>query len=318
MPNTNFNGSNSTGESMYEHLKGDYYENLPRYKHLLQPGSPISKKVPKEEIDKYVSQPRDNNGKLTTFDHLPVREVKIHCKFPNQDVGKVALVDIPGLGDTRLGDEQLILETLGQEVDLVLFIRRPDPLRYGWERRDTDLYKTAYQALNNLENRSFLILNHVSGSNDNIEACKKHQSTYQDKHINVVECRIADCSNDAEANNVLDQVLDYLANNIKSLDDEYARTCQESLNKLHNNISDELKRASQDWTKQSQEYDINERDKFNRLFKELWSDLASALEDLLYEIDAEQESENSQDDSFKEQTEAVIKKCREDSGLPQI
>jgi len=61
---------------MYEHLKGDYYENLPRYKHLLQPGSPISKKVPKEEIDKYVSQPRDNNGKLTTFDHLPVREVK--------------------------------------------------------------------------------------------------------------------------------------------------------------------------------------------------------------------------------------------------
>ena len=318
LPNTNFNGSNSTGESMYEHLKGDYYENLPRYKHLLQPGSPISKKVPKEEIDKYVSQPRDNNGKLTTFDHLPVREVKIHCKFPNQDVGKVALVDIPGLGDTRLGDEQLILETLGQEVDLVLFIRRPDPLRYGWERRDTDLYKTAYQALNNLENRSFMILNHVSGSNDNIEACKKHQSTYQDKHINVVECRIADCSNDAEANNVLDQVLDYLANNIKSLDDEYARTYQESLNKLHKNISDELNKASQDWTKQSQEYDINERDKFNRLFKELWSDLASALQDLLYDIDAEQESENSQDDSFKEQTEAVIDKCREDSGLPQI
>ena len=89
-------------------------------------------------------------------------------------------------------------------------------------------------------------------------------------------------------------------------------------NKLHKNISDELNKASQDWTKQSQEYDINERDKFNRLFKELWSDLASALQDLLYDIDAEQESENSQDDSFKEQTEVVIDKCREDSGLPQI
>jgi len=318
LPNTNFDGSNSTGESMYEHLKGDYYENLLNYRHLLKPNSPTTKTVSKEEIDKYVSQPRDNNGKLTTFDHLPVREVKIYCKFPNQDVGKVALVDIPGLGDTRLGDEQLILETLGKEVDLVLFIRRPDPLRYGWERRDTDLYKTAYQALNNLENRSFIILNHVTGSNDNIDACQKHKSTYRDKHINVVECRIANCSNDTAANGVLDMVLDYLASNIISLDYEYARTYQESLNKLHKNISDELNKASQDWMQKSQEADINEMGKFLRLFNKLWIDLASSLEDFLYEIDAEQESENSEDDGFKEQAEAVIQKCREDSGLPEI
>ncbi|MDY6804207.1 MAG: AAA-like domain-containing protein [Cyanobacteriota bacterium] len=318
LPATNFGGSNSTLESMYEHLRGDYHDNLHHYKHLLEPGSPRKIKVAKEEIDKYVSQPRDEKGQLTNFDHLPVREVKIFCNFPNQDVGKVALVDVPGLGDTRLGDEQLILETLGQEVDLVLFVRRPDPLRYGWEKRDTDLYKTAYQALNNLENRSFMILNHVTGNNDNLDACLKHQSTYQDKHLNVVESKVANCADDEEANRVLDLVLDYLASKITTLDYQYARTYQDSLNQLQKTITDELNKASQDWTQKMQEADVSEMAKFLRLFNELWIDLASALEDLLYEIDAEQESDELEDNDFKKQAAAVIEKCQLDSGLPQI
>lgn len=318
LPATNFGGSNSTLESMYEHLRGDYHDNLHHYKHLLEPGSPRKIKVAKEEIDKYVSQPRDEKGKLTNFDHLPVREVKIFCNFPNQDVGKVALVDVPGLGDTRLGDEQLILETLGQEVDLVLFIRRPDPLRYGWEKRDTDLYKTAYQALNNLENRSFMILNHVTGNNDNFDACLKHQSTYQDKHLNVVECKVANCSDNEEADRVLDLVLDYLASKITTLDYQYARTYQDSLNQLQKTITDELNKAGQDWTQKMQEADVSEMAKFLRLFNALWIDLASSLENLLYEIDAEQESDELEDNDFKKQAAAVIEKCQLDSGLPQI
>lgn len=317
LPPTNFGGSNSTLESMYEHLRGDYHDNLYHYKHLLEAGSPRKLKVSKEEIDKYVSQPRDGGGKLITFDHLPVREVRIFCNFPNQDVGKVALVDVPGLGDTRLGDEQLILETLGQEVDLVLFIRRPDPLRYGWEKRDTDLYKTAYQALNNLENRSFMVLNHVMGNNDNFEACQKHQATYKDKHINVVECEIANCADDGESNAVLDRVLNYLASHIITLDYQYARVFQDSLNQLQKTISDELNRASQDWKQKLQDRDPNEMAKFFRLFNELWVNLASTLENLLYEIDAEQESEE-EDNDFRKQAAVVIEKCRDDSGLPKI
>ena len=318
LPPTNFGGSNSTLESMYEHLRGDYHDNLHHYKHLLERGSPRKIKVAKEEIDKYVSQPRDEKGKLTNFDHLPVREVKIFCNFPNQDVGKVALVDVPGLGDTRLGDEQLILETLGQEVDLVLFVRRPDPLRYGWEKRDTDLYKTAYQALKNLENRSFMVLNHVEGNNDNLDACLKHQATYRDKHLNVVECKVANCADDGEANRVLDQVLDYLASKITTLDYQYARDYQDSLDRLQKTLSDELKKASQDWTQKMQDADVSEMGKFLRLFNELWVNLASSLEDLLYEIDAEQESDESEDNDFKKQAATVIEKCQIDSGLPTI
>jgi len=42
------------------------------------------------------------------FDYLSVKEVKIYCKFPNNDVGKVVLIDLPGLGDTNFADEEII------------------------------------------------------------------------------------------------------------------------------------------------------------------------------------------------------------------
>ena len=318
LPTKNFGDSNSTLESMYQHLRGDYHENLHHYKHLLERGDPREIKVSKQDIEKYVSQPRDEQNKLTNFDHLPVREVNIFCNFPNEDVGKVALVDVPGLGDPRLGDEQLILETLGKEVDLVLFIWRPDPLRDGWDKIDTDLYKTAYQALKNLENRSFMVLNHVTGNNDdNLDACLNLQSTYQYKHLNVVECQVANCADASEANQVLDLVLDYLTSHITSLDYQYARTYQDSLNQLQTKLSDELNEANQYWTQHLQQADLSDL-AFLRLFKELWVNLASALEDLLYEIDLEQKSDDVKYNDFKKQAAATIKKCQEDSGLPKI
>ncbi len=314
-----FSGGDATLASMYEHLKRDYHDPLPQYRHLLQSGSPRKlQQVPKEQIYQYVSQPRNDQGDLKTFDHLVVREVKIFCPFPNQEVGKIALVDVPGLGDTRLGDEQLILETLGQEVDLVLFVRRPDPLRYGWEKRDTDLYKTAYQALNNLENRSFMILNHVSGNNDdNWSACQKHQATIADKHINVFQCEIANCSNPNEANKILDLVLDYLASNITLLDNQYALIYQERLNQLQREVAAELDKARQNWTAQQPLDDVNDQGKFLRLFDQLWENLTWKLEELLYAVDQEQKLSQEENDEFKQQVALVIKKCKEDTGIPQ-
>ena len=54
-----------------------------------------------------------------------MKQVKIACPFPVEEIGAIALVDVPGLGDFRLGDESLVIEALGQEVDFILFIRKP-------------------------------------------------------------------------------------------------------------------------------------------------------------------------------------------------
>lgn len=132
--------SGATDEEIYKRLRDDYHYNLEKYQDLLTNGVLKTLQIQNEEIPDYVIQKRDKERHLTTFKHLAVREVKIFCPFQNSDAGKIALVDVPGLGDTKLGDEELMLQTLGQEVDVVLFIRRPDPQRYQWQAVDTQLY----------------------------------------------------------------------------------------------------------------------------------------------------------------------------------
>ncbi len=196
----------ATAQSIYKRLRDDYHPNLPHYRHLLSLESDLQERsIPVDEVPSYVShQERNKRGELTSFNHLAVREVKIFCPFGNTDVGKVALVDIPGLGDSKLGDEEIMLETLGKTVDVVMFLVRPDRMRYLWSELETKLYDTAAKALNNLSGRAFMVLNSLS--TDNLKACEALKETLTMK---VVSCQIADCSNPEDANRVFDEVLNY-------------------------------------------------------------------------------------------------------------
>ncbi|WP_198806499.1 hypothetical protein [Leptolyngbya sp. BL0902] len=230
----------ATDEAVYKHLKHDYHQNLSHYRHLLSFGAePQERSIPIDEVPTYVRQERNAHGDLESFKHLAVREVKIFCPFGNTDVGKVALVDIPGLGDSKLGDETVMLETLGKTVDVVIFLTRPDPQRYQWRKIDTDLYDTAAQALNNLSGRAFMVINHSRRTN-NLKACKALKETLKMK---VVSCQIADCANPEDANQVFDEVLNYLADNILNIDEEYARQCQDRLTAIQSNINEIVQAA---------------------------------------------------------------------------
>ena len=314
-PLPQFGSTSATKKSMYEHLKSDYHKNFTLYRHLLRRSSSLQlSEISKRLIHQYVTQQRNSKGDLISCDHLAVREVRIFCPFKNPDISKIALIDVPGLGDTRLGDEKLILETLGNEVDLVLFIRRPDRLRYGWEKRDTDLYKSAAERVNNLENRSFMILNHVSGNDDNLEACQKHQTTIRDRHIDVIRCEIADCANPQQVHAILDLFLTYLVNNITYLDEQYARTYQKRLNQLQIVINAKLEKARKTFCQGGPICDINEHGKFLRLFNKLWSNLSRSLEELIYRLDLTRHT--SDDSLFKTQVEAIMQNCKTDTGIP--
>jgi energy-coupling factor transporter ATP-binding protein EcfA2 len=300
----------ASNEQMYNHFQKDYYVNLSQYRDLLKPEKPRNISINRDDIPEYVMQRRDAQGNLNTFKHLAVKEVKVSCQFQNPDVGEIALVDIPGLGDSKLGDEDLMLNTLGKEVDIVLFIRRPDPQRYQWKPEDTNLYDIAGKALNNLPNRAFMILNH-SQRIDNLKACQEMQASLGT--IKVVRCEVADCSNSQEANRIFDLVLDYLVNNIESLDQEYASACQEGLWQLHNQIGTELTKAEAIFTQ------INHSEKwfplFIKLFNELWENLSNTLENQLSELRSQR---NQQDIYFKQQVNAAVKACRNNTGIPNI
>jgi Skp family chaperone for outer membrane proteins len=301
--------SGATDEARYKRLRENYHGNLERYRELLTPGTVKTLQIRNEEIPDYVIQKREE-CRLTTFKHLAVREVKIFCPFKNSDVGKIALVDVPGLGDTKLGDEELMLKTLGQEVDVVLFIRRPDGDRYQWEAKDTKLYDIAAKALNNLAGRSFMVLNH-SVRTDNLRACEALQSSIDT--IKVVRCEVADCSNPDDANRVFDLVLDYLANNIESLDKDYAKSCQESLSHIQAKVKAELDKARASLGKEAQQN--KDAQLFVPLFNQLWKNLRNGLQELLKEL---RKQRDEVDTNFKEKVDEAIQNCREDTGITPI
>jgi energy-coupling factor transporter ATP-binding protein EcfA2 len=299
----------ATNEEMYKHLRDDYHANLKHYQLLLKPGKPQTQRISKEEISEYVTQKRDvNTHKLLTFKHLAVQEVKIFCPFKTSDVGKIALVDVPGLGDSKLGDEDLMLKTLGQEVDVVLFIRRPDKYRYQWQPVDTQLYDKASEALNNLPNRSFMILNHCRGIN-NLNACQNLRNKLDT--IKVVSCEIADCSDADDANVIFDLVLNYLVNNIESLDANFAASCQEEIIQLQKAVKAELAKAKNACKEVADEGDST----FDDLFDDFWDEMTNNLTELLNE---RIKKRDFQDDSLKQEITKLFESCRQDTGIPTI
>ncbi len=296
----------------YEYLR-KYYKNFDKYRHLFREISP--RRITKDDIREYVAQ--DNlQGERIYFNYLAVKEVKIVCQFPNHDVGQIALVDLPGLGDTGIGDEERMVRTIGQDIDAVLFVRMPKASGDFWGDFDVKLYDTARAALVNLpiEQWSFMVLNRTdknSNYGENSLLCQQLTQDITEKHIKVIETVTANCADIDEANTkVLDQVVNYLAANITTLDKQYASSCQERLNQLHYAVSAELDKAR---TALGQPMQSAETGKFEVLFKQLWKKLTSGLVDLLRELS---EQMDRQDRDFKESVETAIKACYEDTKLP--
>ncbi|WP_424097529.1 dynamin family protein [Moorena producens] len=301
----------ATKKAMYQRLRNEYYGHFNQYRHLLEANSPrVLDRVPKEEIPNYVVHQQDPNS---DFAVLAVREVEIFCPFSRSEVEKIALVDIPGLGDLRVGDEKLMLQTLGERVDVVLFVRRPDPLRFGWEARDTELYDKARKALKDLPDRSFMVLNKMSNANgnqDNSKGCETLQRTIRENHIDVVNCVIADCSNLDKANEVLELILDYLVNNIEDLDSKYAQAYQDHLDILHKDLETKLYKASKALAGFGDEDQL-----FVERFNEFKGELSSSLEKFLNTLRADRKTV---DPYFKAKVDRVMQACQNDPGIPAL
>jgi len=292
----------------YEYLR-KYYEYLDKFSHLLQTSSP--RRIKKEEIREYVAQ--DNSqGERIYFNYLAVREVKISCKFPQEDVGKIALVDLPGLGDTGIGDDTRMVKTIGEDVDAVLFVRMPKSNGDFWGDVDVQLYDTAYGALNDLPLPlwSFMVLNELDNPS-NSQLCELLKNDIKNKHIDVAKCVIANCAKPEEANSkVLEPILDYLTDKITDLDQQYASSCQERLLQIQTAILLELDKAKKALGEPKQ---FAESGKFEELFEELWKELSSGLEKLLKELSKQIDN---QDIDFKTSVDEAIQKCKNDTKIP--
>ena len=176
----------------YEHLRR-YHEHFEEYKELLHAESP--RKISHQVIQEYVAQV-SHDGENKFYNYLAVREVKIVCNFPHADIGQVALIDMPGLGDTGIGDQERMVKVLGDDVDMVMFVRMPKASGDYWADVDVQLYDLARSALIELpvSQWAFMVLNQTkqnSNNGDNKKNCKDLRETIHEKHIDVVQCLIS-------------------------------------------------------------------------------------------------------------------------------
>ncbi len=309
-----FSGQAEYG-AMHEHFR-KYHTNFGKYKHLLREVSPH--RISKEQIREYVAQDAPD-GQRGFFNYLAVQEAKIVCSFPNTDVGQITLIDMPGLGDTGLGDAERLIQILGQDVDVALFVRMPRPPRDYWADVDVKLYDTARSALIDLPINlwSFVVLNRTdttSRMGDNQVYCEDLENSRESSHIKVVGCITANCADRQEANQkVLDRVLDYLTLSITDLDQQYSSACQERLSRLQSATKIEIEKAKTALgisAKGDSWFPV-----FINLFDQLWEDLTVGLEGLLRELRYQRDA---QDIDFKNQVDSALQQCRKDTGIPSI
>ena len=300
----------SSKDTIFKRLKHDYHNRHSQYSQWLGKSEKI---IPKAEISRYVSHAEEQTQNCID---LAVREAEIYTSFPNVDVGQLTLVDLPGLGDFKSGDKWLLETTLKSDVDVILFVRRPDPTGDAWKLQDTELYKTAQNVLNNLSKRAFLVLNQLGGEQSEIsyQACKNFKQKLDNGQVAMqfVASNIVDCSDPIQANQVLDNVISYLGEEIEKRDLEYCQDCQVQLNQLQQEINTAIQKANNSFAGKMAQNSA-EFSQFNELFNKFWSDLRVNLQKLLQELIATRDEE---DNSFKGKVNDVVEECKRNTGIP--
>ncbi|MGL4502675.1 MAG: dynamin family protein, partial [Planktothrix sp.] len=299
-----------TDINIYNRLKDDYHTHATQYQEYLGCGSLTIQD--ESQISNYVASKYNQGYQLINHECLAVKRVKISCPFPVKEIGAIALVDVPGLGDFKLGDESLVIEALGQEVDFILFIRKPSKDGAAFEQGDTQLYDLANKALNDLPSRSMFVLN-ADRNGENQENCRfmKRDIDLKKVQMPVLDWVIADCSSPEEANSkVLQVVLNNLRSNVTQLDRKYA---EQKIADLQASLI-ELKQQLP--SLQVALPDIDDNEIFNlyqELFDSFWTTITNKLTELQNELI---QNRDLPDENLENQIQIVLDACRTNKEMP--
>lgn len=185
-------------------------------------GAPPITLTDPELIKTYVAQ---NNGKDISdpsaafyYKYLAVARADIYCPFFT-DVGKIRLVDTVGIGDTKYGIEDMMLNTVDKECDAAIVVTRPIS---GVQSSDLDLYNSLREKFKARDTSQWLfyLVNHFKGQNDNtVEAF--HKDIVKAKWA-VADCRIVDASDQTVVrDHFVMPMLQTLLKNMDAIDGAY-------------------------------------------------------------------------------------------------
>jgi hypothetical protein len=187
----------------------------------------VKEKVPKESIRGYVAQTDASEGRISTW--RAVRRAEIRCAFPNREVGRIALVDTPGLGQITAGLEDYVRETLGGSLDFVLLVRLPPEQGPVIQKEDTQLYNLLAMAVPEvpLSEWCAMVVNQTPSNAAVLDIFERH--------VDESAMRFAggrnrlDCKDAEEAGGLLLKVLDYVVAHLPLLDGRLLASSQRDL-----------------------------------------------------------------------------------------
>lgn len=271
-----------------EHLKKLRFmqENLQHYRMLLT-GEVI--RLEKNDIRGYIAQD-DEKGKRVDNRGVPfckwvaVKHAHIHCKFPQDDIGTIALADTPGLGDFVSGAEDRLVQTVGKNLDCVAFLRRPEPQGGILKPGDTNLYSLISRAIPDvsLEDWSYYLVNHSSsGPWINTSQVIPFRKSIEESGIKTRRLITVDCASSAEVAACLNEILDDVADNLGSIDEKLFRIHAGSVTAIASELIDLANTASM--ALPGKAYVAEGDVKLNELFDDTWDGMALRLETVAQE-----------------------------------
>jgi len=215
--------------SQREHLRHikKYKENLNKYKNLL---SSEEQTISLDEIRKYVAQDDEDGNRDVHFEYMAVKEVEVEVGFNKPEVGKISVIDLPGMGDTIIGIEDKIKQEIKDNVDIVFFIKKPSHQgEHIVSDADVYLFDMMDSAMKPIEiNKcSYMILNHYDNNGDNLNQCNivKNGLEKEETGIDVTKVKIINATKQNEVDELLEDALNTLSTNLSDID----KTLQDDL-----------------------------------------------------------------------------------------
>ena len=293
-----------------------------------------SKRIPLEEVAYSVTYSEGESRP----ENLGIARVEIHCKFPCEDVGRLSVVDTPGMNAASEDRDKIILEkVLDETADFVLFVGIP--AERGVSQKEREMFDNCRRCARQvsdikLDRKAFYVANQAMVRDNRTGEIRRNGADPEynklwkddfDKGVIPAAKLLAVDVKDAEAvrSVVLDPMIDYLVATLPELDDAEVKAAKKLLdgigNKIKTFLDDIDKKLGFLRTTDPSDY-RRFRGEFEKLLPNLSSHLSETLNNMMPSRDMDiaahigAESNAPQGNVFTETLKKIVKDYR--SGTP--
>ena len=169
--------------------------------------------------------------------YLAVKDVRIECPFPENDVENLGIMDLPGLGENVPKQYMNSFMNYKSEVDLVVLLTRPTDAKAFFDETDIDALDCANIAKGAIKDKSdyALIVINNGGLEDEANILENDITNRLNKNkdgvkYNILKGNVKD-PNDLR-DNITSKILEHLAESLPRMDSDYEEDSIKKINKI--------------------------------------------------------------------------------------